>query len=142
MFELPPSTRQRRESKWQVFDKTSNPLLENTFEDVVTQAIPQRRSPRKSIWELSAENDERIHIVRKESGQDTIEDGTKKLKEAAVILEIMNLIDGKNTGMVVFPEFLEAITIKIMKDASVCIKGDSGYKGKPLVWLLCNIFIF
>ena len=40
-------------------------------------------------------------------------DGFKKLKESAVILEIMDLIDDKNTGMVVFPEFLEAITIKI-----------------------------
>ena len=123
-----------------MFDKTSSPPLDNTFEDVVPQSKTQRRSPRKSIWELSAENDEKIHIVRKESGQDIMEDGFKKLKEAAVILEIMNLIDDKNTGMVVFPEFLEAITIKIMKDAQVCIKGDSGYKGKPLVWLLCNIF--
>ena len=123
-----------------MFDKTSIPLLDNTFEDVVPQSKTQRRSPRKSIWELSAENDERIHIVRKESGQDIMEDGFKQLKEAAVILEIMNLIDDKNTGMVVFPEFLEAITIKISKDAPVCIMEDSENKGKPLLWLSCIIF--
>ena len=118
-----------------MFDKTPNPLLENTFEDVLTQSTAPRRSARKSLWELSADPDERVHIVRKEVGHD----GPKKLKEAAVILEIMNLIDGEDTGMVVFPEFLEAITIKIMKDASVCIQGDSGYKGNQSAWLLCNI---
>ena len=38
-------------------------------------------------------------------------------KQASIIKEIMGLIDRTNTGMVEFPEFIETITVKILKDA-------------------------
>ena len=51
----------------------------------------------------------------------TAEDDKAKLEEVdkqnTVIREMMGLIDRTNTGMVEFPEFIETITVKILKDA-------------------------
>ena len=108
MFDF-PSARKRRESRWDMFD-------EDVFAEV------RRRS---SICDIGPDQDnsailQTSHLpsIVKET---TAEDDKAKLEEVdkqnTVIREMMGLIDRTNTGIVEFPEFIETITVKILKDA-------------------------
>ena len=105
-----PSTKKRRESRWDVFDQ-------NIFADV------RRRS---SICDTAPDHDNstitetmKIQSIVKEEEPEEDTARIKALeKQNAVIREMMGLIDRANTGMVEFPEFIETITVKILKDAA------------------------
>ena len=108
MFDF-PSARKRRESRWDLFD-------EEVFAEV------RRRS---SICDIAPDQDNSAMIKTNNLSsfvkETTAEDEKAKLEEVdkqnTVIREMMGLIDRTNTGIVEFPEFIETITVKILKDA-------------------------
>ena len=110
MFEY--STKQRRESKWDVFDTN---LFSNNFGNSKTSIYDEESSDIGSSKEVS-KRDVRfaVNTEYKVSDSQVKEEDDKR---ASIIKEIMGLIDRTNTGMVEFPEFIETITVKILKDA-------------------------
>ena len=108
MFDF-PSARKRRESRWDLFD-------EDVFAEV------RRRS---SICDIAPDQDNSSMIQKNNLSsfvkETSAEDEKAKLEEVdkqnTVIREMMGLIDRTNTGIVEFPEFIETITVKILKDA-------------------------
>ena len=108
MFDF-PSARKRRESRWDMFD-------EDVFDEV------RRRS---SICDMAPDHENSAIIQTKNLPsfvkETTAEEDKAKLEEVdkqnTVIREMMGLIDRTNTGIVEFPEFIETITVKILKDA-------------------------
>ena len=110
MFEY--STKQRRESKWDVFDTN---LFSNNFGNRKTSIYDEESSDIGSSKEVS-KRDVRF-AVNTESKVSDSQVREEDDKQASIIKEIMGLIDRTNTGMVAFPEFIETITVKILKDA-------------------------
>ena len=110
MFEY--STKQRRESKWDVFDTN---LFSNNFGNSKTSIYDEESSDIGSSNEVS-KRDVRF-AVNTESKVSDSQVREEDDKRASIIKEIMGLIDRTNTGMVEFPEFIETITVKILKDA-------------------------
>ena len=108
MFDF-PSARKRRESRWDMFD-------EDVFDEV------RRRS---SICDIAPDQENSAIIQTKNLPplikETTAEEDKATLenvdKQNTVIREMMGLIDRTNTGIVEFPEFIETITVKILKDA-------------------------
>ena len=108
MFDF-PTARKRRESRWDLFD-------EDVFAEV------RRRS---SICDLAPDQENSAIIQTKNLPslvkETTAEEDKAKIEEVdkqnTVIREMMGLIDRTNTGIVEFPEFIETITVKILKDA-------------------------
>ena len=109
MFEY--STK-RRESKWDVFDTN---LFSNNFGNRKTSIYDEESSDMGSSKEVS-KRDVRF-AVNTESKISDSQVKEENDKQASIIKEIMGLIDRTNTGMVEFPEFIETITVKILKDA-------------------------
>ena len=110
MFEY--STKQRRESKWDVFDTN---LFSNNFGNRKTSIYDEESSDIGSSKEVST-RDVRVAVNTEYKVSDS-QIREEDDKRASIIKEIMGLIDRTNTGMVEFPEFIETITVKILKDA-------------------------
>ena len=110
MFEY--STKQRRESKWDVFDTN---LFSNNFGNRKMSIYDEESSDIGSSKEVS-KRDVRF-AANTESKVSDSQVKEEDDKQASIIKEIMGLIDRTNTGMVEFPEFIETITVKILKDA-------------------------
>ena len=107
MFDV--QAKKRKESRWDVFDQ-------NVFSDVrrrssICDIAPDLEYPSKSpTKDLSS-------IVDETNIKQDADTHQEEEKQNAIIREMMNLIDRTNTGMVEFPEFIETITVKILKDA-------------------------
>ena len=125
MFDL-PAARKRRESRWDAFD-------ENLFAEVrrrssICDIAPDQENtaitPNKNLTSI-------VKDVKIEEDKTRVEE---EEKQNAIIREMMGLIDRTNTGMVEFPEFIETITVKILKDAVT-----AKFKGELFIikWYRC-----
>ena len=108
MFDF-PGARKRRESRWDAFDQNlfAEVRRRSSICDIAPDQENYAKTPQKNL----------ISIVKETS---TEEDKTRieeEERQNAIIREMMGLIDRTNTGMVEFPEFIETITVKILKDA-------------------------
>ena len=109
MFEY--STK-RRESKWDVFDTN---LFSNNFGNRKMSIYDEEFSDIGSSKEVSKRDVRFAAITEPKVSESQVKEEDDK--QASIIKEIMGLIDRTNTGMVEFPEFIETITVKILKDA-------------------------
>ena len=113
MFEAP--VRHRRESKWnELIDAT------NLFSEFIPRRTsicdmnPDLESRQKS---LKATKDVTFSTTQPENVEAEAKMIAEEEKQAAVIGEVMSLIDRRETGTVEFPEFIETIMLKILQDA-------------------------
>ena len=108
MFDL-PTARKRRESRWDAFDQ--NLFAEVRRRSSICDITPDQEnsaiSPKKNLMSIVKETNTEEDKTRIEEEE----------RQNAIIREMMGLIDRTNTGMVEFPEFIETITVKILKDA-------------------------
>ena len=117
MFDL-PTARKRRESRWDAFDQ--NLFAEVRRRSSICDIAPDQEnsaiSPKKNLMSIVKETNTEEDKTRIEEEE----------RQNAIIREMMGLIDRTNTGMVEFPEFIETITVKILKDA-VTAKFKGGF---------------
>ena len=122
----------RRESRWDVFDHPLKHRRESAW-DVLDNNLFSQFLRRSSKSDVSPEIGNSINVTKKDVSFTTNQpnnDIESKISneednQAQIISEMMSLIDHTDTGMVEFPEFIEAITVKILQDAV-----SAGFRGE------------
>ena len=107
MFDI--QAKKRKDSRWDVFDQ-------NVFADVRRRSSICDIAPDLEYPSKSPTKDVTFSIKETNTKEDA-DRHQEEEKQNTIIREMMNLIDRTNTGMVEFPEFIETITVKILKDA-------------------------